>query len=471
MIGSSPTPVSRSTSAPALSPGSQASGHQTGNQATPRLWHPRVLDAVGAARGSRSAWEDRRAQARDTSDIGPSDGLVGSSRAVQDLRADIQRLTARLRRSSRPPAILIRGETGTGKGLVAGILHRVGPRAAGPFVDVNCAAIPETLLEAELFGYERGAFTDARHSKPGLFQVAHGGTLFLDEIGLLPAAPQAKLLKVLDDRSVRRLGATLSELTDVWIISATNADLLGAVRERRFREDLYHRLAVVTINLPPLCQRDDDAVELAEHFLARACADYRLPAKSLALDARALIRAYRWPGNIRELANAMERVAVLTEASHVTAAMLGLKDQRAGLSLGPRADPPGPGQRDQVRAALEQTGWNISRTAAILGVTRNTVRARIQSLGLRRDGHLRSDPEGSFGQPRVPASDTPADRAADGGAKDRLAARRALDALIELTHPQHTGGSRSDATTSSVRATVPGLDASPPPGHTTRSPA
>src|SRR5262249_35824311 len=158
---------------------------------------------------------------------------------------------------------------------------------SGPFVDVNCAAIPETLLEAELFGYERGAFTDARHPKAGLFQTANHGTIFLDEVGLLPEALQAKLLKALEDRAVRRLGSTRSEPTDVWIVTASNEDLTTAVRTRRFREDLYHRLAVVTLTIPPLRARGEDVLRLASHFLGRACAEYRLPLRTLTEDARA----------------------------------------------------------------------------------------------------------------------------------------------------------------------------------------
>src|SRR5215510_14383660 len=164
--------------------------------------------------------------------------IVGNSPSIASLRARVQQI---LRVSARrPPPLLIRGETGTGKGLIARTIHRAGPRASGPFVDINCAAIPEHLLEAELFGYEPGAFTDARKSKPGLFQMAHRGTLFLDEIALLPPALQAKLLSVLEERAVRRLGATRSEPADVWVIAATNEDLTQALHERRFREDFYH---------------------------------------------------------------------------------------------------------------------------------------------------------------------------------------------------------------------------------------
>src|SRR5436853_1289807 len=181
--------------------------------------------------------------------------LLGESPGIEAIRDRIKRLVARQQDARRLPPVLIDGETGTGKGLLARLIHRAGPRPDGPFVDVNCAAIPETLLEAEMFGFERGAFTDARRAKPGLLQTAHRGTIFLDEVGLLPEALQAKLLKVLEERSVRRLGATRDEAVDVWIVTATNEDLRVAIRERRFREDLYHRLAVLTVTLPPLRQR------------------------------------------------------------------------------------------------------------------------------------------------------------------------------------------------------------------------
>src|SRR6266545_2498421 len=179
----------------------------------------------------------------------PLDALRGESPRIVAIRAQVEHLLARQTGGRRLPPIVILGETGTGKGLLARTVHQAGPRRDGPFVDVNCAAIPETLLEAELLGYERGAFTDARQAKPGLFQTAHGGTIFLDEIGLLPVALQGKLLGVLEDRAVRRLGSTRAEPVDVALVAATSVDLRQAIGDGRFREDLYHRLAVISLEL------------------------------------------------------------------------------------------------------------------------------------------------------------------------------------------------------------------------------
>jgi DNA-binding NtrC family response regulator/tetratricopeptide (TPR) repeat protein len=316
------------------------------------------------------------------------DEILGESTAIQAVRDNIRRLLGRPHSGRRMPSILIQGETGTGKGLVARLIHRLGPRSHGPFVDVNCAAIPDTLLESELFGYERGAFTDARRAKAGLFQTAHHGTIFLDEIGLLPGPLQAKLLKVLEEQAVRRLGSTTNEPVDVWILSATNADLDKAMHEHGFREDLYHRLAVLTLSLPPLRERGRDVLLLAERFLARACADYGLPSKTLSPQAEARLLEHSWPGNVRELGNMAERVALLTEASVVSADILDLPSP-ASVAPAAASAPAAPhaslqdAMRGHLLAALTQTGWNVSRTAALLGISRNTLRARIEKYGLR----------------------------------------------------------------------------------------
>jgi DNA-binding NtrC family response regulator/tetratricopeptide (TPR) repeat protein len=323
--------------------------------------------------------------------------LIGDSPGLVAVRRQVEHLLQRQSETRRLPPILILGETGTGKGLLARALHDAGPRKAGPFVAVNCAAIPETLLEAELFGYERGAFTDAREAKAGLFQAAHRGTLFLDEIGLLPQNLQPKLLTALEDRAVRRLGGTRPEPIDVWIISATSEDLTAA-RRRGFREELYHRLAVVTLRLPPLRERGQDILTLAEHFLTLTCTEYGLAPKTLTEDARAALIAYRWPGNVRELANVMERAGLLVDGPLVKADGLELavprtrrastngdherpsSDAPVGIPLGQTIEEI---ERQHILDALHETQWNISRTAARLGVTRNVLRYRIQKYGLR----------------------------------------------------------------------------------------
>jgi transcriptional regulator with AAA-type ATPase domain/tetratricopeptide (TPR) repeat protein len=318
-------------------------------------------------------------------------GLLGRNPRIAALREQMLRVLGRQAEAARrSPPILILGETGTGKGLVAATIHREGIRARGPFIDVNCAAIPETLLEAELFGWERGAFTDARQAKPGLFQAANGGTIFLDEIGLLPTSLQSKLLKVIDERQVRRLGSTRSEAVDVWVIAATSEDLDAAILARRFREDLYHRLAVLTLRLPPLRERGDDVVLLAEHFLARSCEDYGLPTKTLTPDACGALRAFPWPGNVRQLANVMERAALFTDSATVDADALGLASP--ARSVVARGEPPAvleDAMRDVERVrlldALEQSGGNITRAATRLGIPRNTLRYRLDRHGLGLD--------------------------------------------------------------------------------------
>ena len=315
--------------------------------------------------------------------------LLGQSPEIDALRAQIGRLL-KLVAARRAPPILIQGETGSGKGLLARQLHEAA-RGAGPFVAVNCAAIPEPLLEAELFGFERGAFTDARQPKAGLFQTAHQGTLFLDEVALLPESLQAKLLTAIEDGAVRRLGSTRSEPVAAWIIAASNQDLGAAVRTRRFREDLYHRLAVVVLSLPPLRARATDILMLADRFLARACRDYGLSPKTLSPEARAALMAHLWPGNVRELANTMERVALLTDAPSIGAEALGLARApsdvpsvtapESSVDLDDEVDRV---QQARLQEALDATGWNVVRAAARLGISRSKLRYRIDKYGLRQ---------------------------------------------------------------------------------------
>lgn len=237
----------------------------------------------------------------------PLPGMIGRCAAMQEIYR-LARLVA-----PRDTTVLITGETGTGKELVARAIHQLSQRAAGPFVVVNCAAIPETLLEAELFGHVRGAFTGAVQSRLGRIHAAHGGTLFLDEAGELPLAMQAKLLRFLQCGEVQRLGSPDVFRVDVRVIAATNADLAELVARRQFRADLYWRLAVFPLPLPPLRDRREDIVPLAETFLERLCSEAGLPPKRLSAGARALLQRYSWPGNVRELQHAIERAFILAE--------------------------------------------------------------------------------------------------------------------------------------------------------------
>ncbi len=320
-------------------------------------------------------------------------------------RERVGRLVRQSSAASRLPSILILGETGTGKGLLARSLHSSSPRAGRPFVDVDCPAIPESMLEAELFGFERGAFTGAHRSKPGLLQAAHGGAIFLDEVALLPATLQAKLLQSLEERAVRRLGATRAEPVDVWVLSATNEDLAEAVRAGRFRQDLYHRLAGLPVRLPPLRERGQDILLLAHHYLARACSDHGVPPKRLGPDAEAALLAHPWPGNVRELINVMERVALLVDATVVSAGHLGL----GGVAPAPSEAPPAPRgagfketrddfRREQILQALRETEWNVSRAAARLGVARTTLQYGMRKHCLRAERPAAgAGPEGDDG--------------------------------------------------------------------------
>ena len=338
--------------------------------------------------------------------------LIGNSPEIVSVR---QRLAALLgRKSRRLPSILLEGETGTGKGLLARCIHRASLPSTAPFIEVNCAAIPATLLEAELFGVDRGAFTDARHSKPGLFQAAHRGTLFLDEVALLGQELQAKLLKAVEDRAVRRLGSTHSEQVDISIIAATNGDLAGAVRHARFRADLYHRLAVVRVTLPPLRQRLSDLPALAEHLLTRICDEHGLPLKTLDAEACDLLMRYPWPGNIRELGNVLERAALFSDSFVLTRDLLELpRAEPLGASKGHITERGESSDADakRVAKALVDAEWNVARAAQRLMLSRNALRYRIEKYGLTppftpQRGRPRAD-----GQPRsTPVRDTAAPR-------------------------------------------------------------
>jgi DNA-binding NtrC family response regulator len=325
------------------------------------------------------AWLRRRERAL-------PEGLIGSDPALVAAFEQARRVREAGLPPGKRPAILISGETGTGKGMVARALHEV--LGGGPFLEVNCTAMPEALVEAELFGHERGSFTDAKAERVGLFEAAEGGTLFLDEIGHASLSTQAKLLKVIEDKRVRRLGSSRERSVDVHVIAATNRDLDAAVAAREFREDLLHRLRVIAIDVPPLRERAGDRAPLARHFLAELGSLY---GRTLELepDALAELERYPWPGNVRELRNVLERAVLLASGDRLGAPLF------AGL-LRPRArdageDPfrlPEGGvslealERDLIRQALERTGGNRTRAAALLGLTRDTLRYRMEKYAL-----------------------------------------------------------------------------------------
>jgi DNA-binding NtrC family response regulator/tetratricopeptide (TPR) repeat protein len=318
----------------------------------------------------------------------PVDRLTGDAPAIRAVREQVVHLV-RFDAVGAPQVapVLIHGETGTGKGLLARIIHDSGPRAGGPFVDVNCAAIPESLLEAELFGFEAGAFTDARRPKPGLIETASGGTLFLDEIDSLGLALQGKLLGILEDRRVRRLGSVQGKRVDVKLVAATKADLSAWVAEQRFRADLYHRLAVVVLALPPLRERGEDPVDLARRFLAAAAVAREIAPRVLAPSAEAWIRRYLWPGNVRELAHLMERATLLSPSEELDAAVLEALARPTPPAPPPEAaEDPAAAERASIRQALTETGGNVVAAARRLGLSRNALRYRLRRYGLDDPG-------------------------------------------------------------------------------------
>jgi DNA-binding NtrC family response regulator len=244
--------------------------------------------------------------------------------------AKLQQVSQQLHRAAATDAtVLLEGESGTGKELFARALHALSPRSDGPFVAINCAAIPDTLLESELFGYEKGAFTGANQRKPGRFEIAHRGTLFLDEIGDLPLALQAKILRAIEEKQFERVGGTQSLHVDVRVVAATNRNLKQRVAERQFREDLYFRLSVFPIQIPPLRERGDDVLILARHFIDRFCKDLNKKPLSLAPSAVDELKTYGWPGNVRELQNCIERAVILTEGDAIHQRHLNLSFRQA----------------------------------------------------------------------------------------------------------------------------------------------
>lgn len=316
--------------------------------------------------------------------------IIGESPAILAMKQRISQILAMQARQldGPPPPVLITGETGTGKELVARALHFDGPRRAGAFVEINCATLPSHLVESELFGHERGAFTDAKERRSGLIQSAHGGTLFLDEIGELPAAAQAKLLKVIEDRSVRPIGATRERVVDVHFVAATNVAIEERARTGEFRPDLYYRLKGISIVTPPLRDRGNDVILLAEHFLAGHRRRYNRPDLRLDRAAEDALRRHAWTGNVREMQNVLIQAALLTVGDSIQAEDLSLREPPA---LGVPANEAVPSdtlsgvEHELIVQALRRSGGNITTTAQILGITRDTLRYRMEKHRLRRD--------------------------------------------------------------------------------------
>jgi transcriptional regulator with GAF, ATPase, and Fis domain len=329
--------------------------------------------SAGQDPGGRSDWESL---------------LVGESPPMRQI-VHIIRLVG-----GRRATVLITGETGTGKEIVARALHLAGPRRRGPMVSVNCSALPENLLEAELFGHVRGAFTGAMQSRLGRFEQAHGGTLFLDEIGDLPLDLQAKLLRVLQEREFQRLGSPETIRVDIRVVAATNRDLPALIERGRFREDLYYRLRVVPIHLPPLTERRRDIPLLARHLAEKICRQEGMPAKHISPDALDLLSEYPWPGNVRQLENAVEMAIVLSgDRSVLVARDFPLEPARGRLdSTGdvPVIPLPDGGfdytrtlariERGILEQALHRTGGNKKAAAEMLGLKRTTLSAKVRSL-------------------------------------------------------------------------------------------
>lgn len=304
------------------------------------------------------------------------------------------------------PSVLLLGETGTGKGYIASVIHNLSPRKAQPFIEVNCAALPITLLEAELFGHEKGAFTDAKSAKRGLFEAADRGTIFLDEIGQLSPETQAKLLTVIESHTFRRLGSVVERHVDTRILAATNLDLDDAVARGTFRADLYHRLNVLSLRLPPLRERGEDGVLLANHFVGHHCRQYGLTPRRISREAKERIRLYKWPGNVRELANEIERALLLETGEELSLAQIPLpsaadkpNEVRIANSAGLNIELPPSGipfaniERQVFLRALEMCEWNVARTARFLSLSRDTLRYRIERLGLQpEDTAAKSSP-------------------------------------------------------------------------------
>jgi DNA-binding NtrC family response regulator len=341
-----------------------------------------VRNQVELGRALRRArrLEAENAILRDASEGADEEPIVGTSAAMAELLATAARV------SGADAPVLITGENGTGKSLLARWIHRRSGRVAGPFVEVNAGAIPEGLFESEMFGHVKGAFTDAREGRAGRFELADGGTLFLDEVGNLPPGAQSKLLRVLDRGEFEPVGSSRTRRADVRIVAATNADLAALVSQGRFRQDLYFRMNLVELRLPPLRDRREDVQALAAAALARAAARYRRTVEGFAPGAVAALEAYAWPGNVRELQNVIERAVLLATGPRLEARDLRLAAPAPAAQAGLEEMSLEDAERALLRAALRRTGGNVLAAAQSLGLSRSAMYRRMEKLGIRSDG-------------------------------------------------------------------------------------
>jgi len=307
--------------------------------------------------------------------------IVGQGPKMQEILAAVAKV------APARTTVLLCGESGVGKDLIARAIHHHSPRASKPFVKINCTAIPESLMESELFGYEKGAFTGATSSRPGKFEQAEGGTVFLDEIGDVPPAIQVKLLRVLQERELERLGSNKTISIDVRVIAATNVDLRQAIEDGEFREDLYYRLNVFPLTIPPLRERCEDIPALATHFLARLASQNGRPAPDLSTGARDALMNYPWPGNVRELENVLERSLLLSSGQALSADDIRFDTAPRSTSVNSNGFLPDgvtldQHEQDLIREALRRTNGNKSQAARLLGLTRNSFRYRLSQMGI-----------------------------------------------------------------------------------------
>ncbi len=307
------------------------------------------------------------------------EGIVGFCPAIQDVFRAVRRV------AGSDAQVLVSGESGTGKELVARAIHRLSERASGPFVAINCGAIPENLLESELFGHEKGAFTGAHIRRAGRIESAHRGTLFLDEVGELPVSLQVKLLRFLQEHKLERVGGRQEIVVDVRVIAATNADLDRQMKEEKFREDLYYRLAVVRLALPPLRERGEDVTVLAKIFLERFAAENKKSIAAFTAEALEALQSYDWPGNVRELENRVKRAIIMAEGKKLTSADLelgsGSQERYRSVTLKEAREEL---ERDLIKKTLRKHNGNMTRTAADLQVSRPTLYELMEKLGIRK---------------------------------------------------------------------------------------